>query len=770
MKWKKMTALFLCGAMTAGLFAGCAKGEEKKGENKDKKEIRGGYVEEELKGPWGEEELYLGSFLNKEKQLSVYTQKEQEGEGIKVYSYTQQGKDDWKKQEETWVEERIDADTYVNYLLQGEDRNLYLMTNDVVEMDESGMTTSEDGEVLLPPQPTYLYRHTSEGETQEVPVESLDLEYQEQHGGFMPYYLGVAENGTIALVEAISSNIVLYDGATGKETYTLPSHQILTNSDGMICLSGNTVTTLGQDQKSLVSYDVTTGEETSHTKVEGAESGFGFLDVTEDGTYYIASDKGISVYKENGSIGEQIYDGSRGSMGETAGSLTIKNFLAAGEQEFYGVYESYPANTFSVCRYYYDKHMSTKTEKTLSVYGLYESGMAEAAVRAFEKKHPEVDVDYQYAMKREEEGNPEDYIDALNTSLLNQEGADVLFLDDLPVDSYIEKGILEDLTAFADQKVKEQTLVSGVAEGMKKDGKLYELPATFRLPVFYGTEEAIARLDSLESVKQFLEAHPGEKIVGAAAYEQIAYLLFAVNYEQLKKEDGTFSQEKIAELLELSRQLIDESQSEDMEMQWGTYFKNRIVAGNTMSPFSGIGMMELYEDTSFTGVDDLYGLAQISLICDVLETQPGLSIRNPHQLYLPGNRMGINASSKEKELAEEFMEIMLSDEIQQQDFVEGLPVRTESLEKLADIAERGAGEEMFSIGFTGGEMHSYGYPTREQITPVLEMAKEVKTPLVIELSVRKTFLECAEQYFGGTISAEEAAKTLGEKMDIYLSE
>ena len=220
----------------------------------------------------------------------------------------------------------------------------------------------------------------------------------------------------------------------------------------------------------------------------------------------------------------------------------------------------------------------------------------------------------------------------------------------------------------------------------------------------------------------------------------------------------------------MSRQLIDESQSEDMEMQWGTYFKNRIVAGNTMSPFSGIGMMELYEDTSFTGVDDLYGLAQISLICDVLETQPGLSIQNPHQLYLPGNRMGINASSKEKELAEEFMEIMLSDEIQQQDFVEGLPVRTESLEKLADIAEKGAGEEMFSIGFTGGEMHSYGYPTREQITPVLEMAKGVKTPLVIELSVRKTFLECAEQYFGGTISAEEAAKTLGEKMDLYLSE
>ena len=48
-------------------------------------------------------------------------------------------------------------------------------------------------------------------------------------------------------------------------------------------------------------------------------------------------------------------------------------------------------------------------------------------------------MDYQYALKQDAEGKPEDYIDALNTSLLNKEGADVLFLDDLPVDSYIEK-------------------------------------------------------------------------------------------------------------------------------------------------------------------------------------------------------------------------------------------------------------------------------------------------------------------------------------------
>lgn len=769
MKCKKILALVICGAVTLGMFGGCS-AKENEGDKNDKKEKKGGYVEEEMKGPWGEEESYLGSFLNADKKLEVYTQAEKEGEGIKVYSYTHQGGSDWDKQEETWVEERIDADTYVNYLIQGADKNLYLMTSDILASDESSVFTSEDGEIKLPPQPAYVYRHIPGGETQEVPVECLDMEYQQQNGGFAPYYLGADENGDIALVDATSSNIVLYDGATGKEKYTLPAHNVVTNNDGMTSINGNDIITLGSDQKSLLTYDATTGEKTGETKIEGLDAGFGFLDVTEDGTYYIATEKGISVYKENGSIGEQIYDGSRGNMGETANNLTMMNFIAGNDKNFYGAYVKYQSNTFSICHYYYDKNMSSKTEKKLSLYGLYESSMVEAAVRAFEKKHPEVDVDYQYAMKQGADGNPEDYIDALNTSLLNKEGADVLFLDDLPTESYIEKGILEDITDFADKKVKDKTLLKGIVDGVKQDGKNYEIPAAFRLPVFYGTEEATARLDSLETVKQFLESDPQGRIVGAVSSGQMAYLLFSSNYQELLQKDGSFSQEKIQEILELSKQLAANSGSEDMENEWGTYFKGRILSGNTMSGFSGIGMLELYEETDIAGVDELNGLGEISLVCDILEKQPGLSVTNPHGLYLPMNRMGINASSKEKELAEEFMEMMLNDEIQQQDFVEGLPVRTESLEGQADIAEKGGQEDNFSISFGGGEMHSYGYPTREQIEPILNLAKEAKTPLVIDPSVRKTFLDCAEQYFGGNISAEEAAKTLGEKMELYLSE
>lgn len=767
MKFKKALALALCGAVTLGMLGGCSQKEKKDGKDSEK-EAKGGYVEEEMEGPWGEKESYLGSYLNEDGKLEVYTQT---GEvSPQVFSYTHQGGSDWEKKEENWVEEKINDSTYVYYLLQGADKNLYLMTCGITDTSESGVTTTEEGEISLPPQPWYLYRHTQEGETQEIPVECLDMEYQQQNGGFAPYYLGAAQNGDIALVGVASSNIVLYDGTTGKEKYTLPSHQIVTNNDGMINITGNTIATISEDQKNLLLYDGTTGKETGKIKVENMEAGTGFLAATGDGTYYIATEKRISVYKENGSIGEQIYDGSRGNMGEMKNSLTMKNFMAGGEKNFYAAYDNYQTGTFHICHYYYNAAASTKTEKTLSLYGLYESRMVEAAVRAFEKKHPEVDVDYQYALKQDAEGKPEDYIDALNTSLLNKEGADVLFLDDLPVDSYIEKGILEDLTDLADKGENDNTLLKGIVDGAKKDGKNYEIPASFRLPVFYGTKEAMARLDSLDSVKKFLQEQPEGKIIGAASYGQMAYLLFASNYEELRQEDGSFSEEKIQELLEMSKQLVDNNPSEDMEESWGSYFKGRILSGNTMSAFSGIGMLELYEETDIAGVDDLTGLAEISLLCDILKKQPELSVENPHNMYLSMNRMGINASSREKELAEEFIQTMLSDEIQQQEFVEGLPVRTESLEKQADIAEKSGQEEMFSISYGGGETHSYGYPSREQLEPILALAKKAETPLVIDLSVRETFIDCAEQYFGGSISAEEAAQTLGEKMQLYLSE
>ena len=58
-----------------GMLGGCLKKERKDGKDyRKKKEAKGGYVEEEMEGPWGENESYLGSYLNEDGKLEVYTQ------------------------------------------------------------------------------------------------------------------------------------------------------------------------------------------------------------------------------------------------------------------------------------------------------------------------------------------------------------------------------------------------------------------------------------------------------------------------------------------------------------------------------------------------------------------------------------------------------------------------------------------------------------------------------------------------------------------------
>ena len=357
----------------------------------------------------------------------------------------------------------------------------------------------------------------------------------------------------------MGSEIAIYDKDTGKEQYTFPSYMIMNSSDSMADISGNTLAVLGNEDQDLVLYDTQTGEETG--TIDFGDQDRGQLCAAGEGTYYLANPKGIFVYKEDGSIVEQIYDAGRGIMGETASSLIINHFLAGEKEDFYALYTDYETQELSICYYYYNGSVTSEVENELSVYSLYESRMIEDAVRKYEREHPETEVTYEYAVESGGSGNPEDAIDTLNTQLLNKEGPDLLLLDDLPVDSYIERGVLEDLTEYVEGLVSDGTILENVVKGTAVDGKNYELPAAFSLPVYYGTQETIKRLDTLESISQYMEKNPKGKVLGAASLQQVAYLLFAANYQDIQK-DGVFSQDALVRILETAKAIWDANPSE----------------------------------------------------------------------------------------------------------------------------------------------------------------------------------------------------------------
>lgn len=84
-------------------------------------------------------------------------------------------------------------------------------------------------------------------------------------------------------------------------------------------------------------------------------------------------------------------------------------------------------------------------KEKLRIYSLKGRTIRQAAT-LFQEKHPELEVTYEIGYTGENGVTLPDAIRTLNTELMAGEGPDILILDGLPADSYVDKGILEDLT------------------------------------------------------------------------------------------------------------------------------------------------------------------------------------------------------------------------------------------------------------------------------------------------------------------------------------
>lgn len=98
----------------------------------------------------------------------------------------------------------------------------------------------------------------------------------------------------------------------------------------------------------------------------------------------------------------------------------------------------------------------------------------------------------------------EDALRTLNTELVAGKGPDVLILDGMPLQSFIDKGVLAELS----QVISADGLIPQVVDPMRTDGKLYAVPTRFTVPVLMGKPETLEGLDSLEALAAAVQDGP----------------------------------------------------------------------------------------------------------------------------------------------------------------------------------------------------------------------------------------------------------------------
>ena len=204
--------------------------------------------------------------------------------------------------------------------------------------------------------------------------------------------------------------------------------------------------------------------------------------------------------------------------------------------------------------YTYDPQMPSVPTQTLTVYGLNleQTDTIRQAASMFQLEHPDVRVELIDGQITSGSTTVSDTIRALNTELLGGNGADLLVLDGLPAESYIEKGILEDMKDFLSPMIASGELTEQVSKPYTEEsGSIYQIPTRMTLLAAYGDSQAVASLVSMEAMRAYQKDSSNLPLRPKTNYESLLRQILMLRYDEVvDMRTGKPYPDKIKELLE----------------------------------------------------------------------------------------------------------------------------------------------------------------------------------------------------------------------------
>lgn len=483
--------------------------------------------------------------------------------------------------------------------------------------------------------------------------------------------------------------------------------------------------------------------------------------------YYILDGKNqIFHYTLGGTTAELVLDGGKFALSDP-GYFVQSGAVGQDETLYFQIGDGNMASGNNrLLRYRWDSTLTTQTGGELTVFSLYRSDTVEAAINVYQKETG-AQVSYTYALDETVEngtavvdGSREDALTQLNTQLLAGSGPDVLILDDMPVDSFIEKGLLADLS----DKVNTDGLLANMADVWKTQEGLFALPARCFPHLMGGAADTLAALDSAETLAGKLAQEPTIDANGydwktdplpLVSYYNTVQLFdtFYPVYAQKIWENGELDETACTELYTLLGQIRSGGGSSlgntrPFHEQDGTYYHPQ---NGTSSNFTNAACQVFCES-----VYNLTGMGGNFYYHATLGEQKGenagevkaLKTADGATSIRPSCVAGVNVSSRNQENAFGFLQTLLSQQVQEQSTYDGVPVL-----KTAILVQW---EESFAEN---------GTKTNTDIVSVLEGME----PNTLSTLLRNAVGQGAQLYLDGG-SMEQALEEARQAASLWLAE
>lgn len=499
-----------------------------------------------------------------------------------------------------------------------------------------------------------------------------------------------------------------------------------------------------------------------------------WMSSAEEKSLYVLTRKGLYSHVLYGSTMEQLIDGSLCSISDMGHSFV--NMLQLGEA-FYVLYSG------QLKKYVYDSTVPAMPENILRVWGLQSDEDIQRVVGAFAQSHPDIYITYEHPLSEDTGMTREDAMKVLSTELATGNGPDVLLLDDLPYDTYVEKGVLADLTATLDGTG--ERYMDAVRESYRRNGGQYAMPMSLTVPVLMGEKEKIQSVSNLEQLADLIEqsraARPEGALLGFSRAESALKLLAIGSTDDWMNESGGIDSEGIKNFLTQARRIY-----------------NAEISGLTAKEIEGMeqlqtfinGVPQVWIQAGYQVQNAMYfhqpfalGMlnSSMSVMGDYSMTAEVMNMQNMVMVPLSGENgfigqaskiLAVNEASKVKEQALELVAYALSKQFCSENYMQAGSTNWDVLEEQIRKNEEDGISAFMSFEDIDGkpQLVEVNNPSEEQLAALRQILEACQGVSQCDSRVYDAVIEVGAYALTDKLTIDEAVKEIEKKVSLYLAE
>ena len=422
--------------------------------------------------------------------------------------------------------------------------------------------------------------------------------------------------------------------------------------------------------------------------------------------------------------------------------------------------------------YFLQKEQTKKNEKdktdtgkntVLKIYSLKENSMIRSSLAFFRREHTDISINYTVGYTGEDGFSVSDAIRKLNTEIMADEGPDIIVLDNLPVEEYISKGVLEPVIDIVNEKKDE--IFFNMIEGYNKESEIFCVPTTFRIPVIIGNSEVVSAESSKAVIDQIEQQE--SPVLTRQDFPYAAMYMFVTS--DMVEKDG-MNEEKLTAYYNDLLRLKEMGNVTDKIVGESDYSMNQTV---DIFPYGESDVpSDIYFGEAKAGVGQIaYADSYIKLKSARKQADIQFDYLNKSggNYYIPTEVLGINSRSSYKDAAKEFLSLYLTEEVQNTNTM-GFSINRNSMRNSAAVTDS---PQYYSTIYKNLEDTSgldlYTLST-DEFNELLQFVELADTPVRVDAVVTETVMEQADKILYEGLDVQTAVQTVCDKINLYLKE